>query len=141
MRLKVVYDTNILVSANLKPESLIASLVALAFAKQVRLFYSRPILDEYRDVLARPKFGFQPQTIRQFLDDLCAAGHELVPSQRVRVARHEADNRFLECAQAAKADYLVTGNTKDFPRRFKGTRIVDPAKFAALLGTLLTRSG
>lgn len=141
MRLKVVYDTNILVSANLKPGSLIASLVALALGQQVRLFYSRPVFEEYQAVLVRPKFGFQPQAVERFLQDVREVGTEVFPTQRVRVARHEADNRFLECAQAAKADYLVTGNTKDFPPRFKGTQVVNPPKFASILGPLIARRG
>jgi predicted nucleic acid-binding protein len=45
------------------------------------------------------------------------------------VSPDEADNRFLECAAAAGADYLVTGNIKDFPQRFKATRILTPQQF------------
>jgi predicted nucleic acid-binding protein len=45
----------------------------------------------------------------------------------------ESDNRFLECAEAAAADYLVTGNTAHFPKTFKGTSIVTPKQFIDLL--------
>jgi predicted nucleic acid-binding protein len=56
------------------------------------------------------------------------------PTERARSALDEADNRFLECAEEAKAHYLVTGNKKHFPfPEFKGTQIVSPAEFAALL--------
>jgi predicted nucleic acid-binding protein len=56
------------------------------------------------------------------------------PTKRVRRALDEPDNRILECAQAAKAHYLVTGNKKHFPfYKFKGTKIVSPAEFSALL--------
>ena len=45
----------------------------------------------------------------------------------------DPDNRFLDCALTAKADFLITGNTKDFPfAEFKGTQIVTPAEFAAI---------
>jgi uncharacterized protein len=46
----------------------------------------------------------------------------------------EPDNRFLECAEDAKAHYLVTGNRKHFPFfEFQGTKIVSPAEFATIL--------
>lgn len=53
----------------------------------------------------------------------------MTPTQTLKVSPDEADNRFLECAAAAGADYLVTGNIKDFPQRFKATRILTPQQF------------
>jgi predicted nucleic acid-binding protein len=53
------------------------------------------------------------------------------PSQTVALASDEADNRFLECAREAEADYLVTGNTRHFPApAFEQTRILTPTLFA-----------
>jgi hypothetical protein len=60
----VVYDTNVVVSAALKPGSLPAALVALAMARRVRLVLSRAILDEYTAVLTRPKFDLDPRCRR-----------------------------------------------------------------------------
>ena len=48
------------------------------------------------------------------------------PTETVRVSPDPDDNIFLECAQAAQADYLVTGNLKHFPVSWKGTRIIPP---------------
>ena len=67
MTLKVVYDTNVVVSAALKPGSIPASLVALAMAKQERLFLSPAILEEYTEVLKRPKFGLDAGAVDRFL--------------------------------------------------------------------------
>jgi len=132
---KVVYDTNVVVSAALKPGSLPASLVALAIQKQVRLFLSPAILEEYTEVLTRPKFPFDPKMVETFLRDLKRAAAVVVhPTTRVTAAPHEPDNRFLECAKAAHAEYLVTGNKKHFPfLAFEGTRIVSPAEFARII--------
>jgi uncharacterized protein len=129
-----VYDTNVIVSAILKPGSIPASLVALAMEGSVRLILSPEILEEYREILKRPKFGFDSSTVDTFLNDLEKAAVMVYPTKRVRRALDEPDNRILECAQAAKAHYLVTGNKKHFPfPEFKGTKIVSPAEFAALL--------
>ena len=134
MRVKVVYDTNVVVSATLKPGSLPASLVALAMAKRVRLFLSLEILEEYADVLKRPKFGLDLATVEAFLRDVRKAGVLVRPARRVSRAPDASDNRLLECASAARSDYLVTGNKKHFPfLEFEGTKIVSPAEFARLL--------
>jgi hypothetical protein len=63
MTLRVVYETNVIVSAALKPGGLPASLVALAMAKAVRLFLSPAILEEYDAVLKRPKFRLDPKAV------------------------------------------------------------------------------
>jgi putative PIN family toxin of toxin-antitoxin system len=129
-----VYDTNVIVSAILKPGSIPASLVALAMEGAVRLFLTQEILEEYREVLKRPKFGFDPSAVDAFLQDIEKAAVMVYPTKRVRRALDEPDNRILECAQEAEAHYLVTGNKKHFPfPEFKGTKIVSPAEFAALL--------
>jgi uncharacterized protein len=134
MTLTGVYDTNVIVSAILKPGSIPASLVALAMEGSVRLILSPEILEEYRGVLKRSKFGFDPSAVDAFLQDIEKAAVMVYPTKRVRRALDEPDNRILECAQEAKAHYLVTGNKKHFPfPEFKGTKIVSPAEFAALL--------
>ncbi len=134
MSLRTVYDTSVIVSAILKPGSIPASLVALAMQGSVQLFLSPEILEEYKEVLKRPRFGFAPDTVEKFLHDLERAAIMVYPTKRVSLASDEPDNRFLECAKEAKAHYIVTGNRKHFPfPEFQGTRIVGPAEFAALL--------
>lgn len=54
----------------------------------------------------------------------------------VTVSPHEPDNRFLECAEAAAADYLVTGNRRHFPRRYKATEVVTPRQFLEIVKAL-----
>ena len=55
------------------------------------------------------------------------------PTQTVAMALDEPDNRFLECAQAVRADYLATGNRRHFPfPAFQVTTIVTPAAFAQI---------
>jgi putative PIN family toxin of toxin-antitoxin system len=110
-----VYDTNVIVSAILKPGSIPASLVALAMQGAVRLFVTHEILEEYREVLKRPTFGFDPGAVETFLSGIEKVAIMVYPTKRVQSALDEPDNRFLECAEEAKAQYIVTGNKKDFP--------------------------
>lgn len=134
MTLHAVYDTNVIVSAILKPGSLPASLVALAMQRAVRLFISQTILEEYKDVLKRPVFNFDPGFVDTFLSDLEKASIMVYPKKKATSALDEPDNRFLECAEEEKANYIVTGNKKDFPfAEYMGATIVSPAEFAAIL--------
>jgi putative PIN family toxin of toxin-antitoxin system len=129
-----VYDTNVIVSAALYVESLPASLVSLAIAGQVRLFLSPPILAEYTEVLKRPKFRFSSRMVNTLLRDLTRVATMVTPDARLTVSPDEADNRFLECAQASGAEYLATGNKRHFPSpAFEGTIIVSPAEFVHIL--------
>jgi len=61
------------------------------------------------------------------------------PKTRLDIIKADPeDNRFLECAEEAKADFLITGNTKHFPfRRFRRTHIVSPAEFLILVAKSL----
>lgn len=131
---RAVFDTNVNVSALLKPESLPASLVALGNAGTVQVYISPPILAEYEEVLRRARFGFQLSLVNRFIAEITAAAVMVHPEERVSAATDEPDNRFLECALAARADYLVTGNLRHFPAlEFEGVRIVSPARFAEVV--------
>lgn len=115
MNLRVVLDTNVIVSAILTPGRIPSSVLALGMQGSIKLFLSPDILDEYRQVLRRPAFGFEPGAIDVFLGDLETAAIMVYPQSRAASALDEADNRILECAEAAKAHYMVTGNRKHSP--------------------------
>jgi uncharacterized protein len=106
----------------------------------LRLFLSPTILEEYTEVLKRPKFRLDPDAIDRLLRDLRRAATMVRPTRRVSTSSDEPDNRFLECAQKAHADYLVTGNKRHFPApSFEGTTIVSPAEFARVVAELISR--
>ena len=84
--------------------------------------------------LEHTRFKLTPQRIAAVLKTIREASLHVKPARAVSVIDvDEPDNRFLECASAAGANYLVTGNTKHFPRAFKGTVIVTPRQFMDLL--------
>lgn len=120
----VVLDTNIVVSAHLNPRGLEHRLNSLALQGYLRLFASAPILAEYEAVLSRPKFRFPPDRIAESLALIRESATIVVPAITLVVSPDETDNRFLECAEAAETDFLVTGNRRHFPSVWKATRIV-----------------
>jgi predicted nucleic acid-binding protein len=66
-------------------------------------------------VLARPKFAFPPEEIEAVLAMLRGKGEIFRPEEFPVVSPDPADTKFLHCAQAARADFIVTGNKRDFP--------------------------
>jgi putative PIN family toxin of toxin-antitoxin system len=130
--LRLVLDTNVLVSAALKPESLQRTVLLLAITKPARLYVSPFILEEYSDVLSRPELCIRRGIRLQLLQLLKNRSHTISPSQRLEVSSDPDDNIFLECADAARADYLITGNQKHFPTFWKKTKIITPREFVSL---------
>jgi len=97
----------------------------LAVSKRIQLYVSEAVLIKYEDVLHRAKFSRVPRAvIHDTLALVKRVSIHVVPRQTVSVSNDEDDNRFLECAEEAEADYLVTGNTRHFPDHWKKTRIV-----------------
>jgi len=133
LALRLVIDTNVVISAALKPEGLERTSFLLAITKPARLYVSQPILDEYAEVLSRPELKIRKGLRRQLLQLILNQGNLVVPSRRLEVSGDPDDNRFLECADAARADYLVTGNLRHFPRFWKKTKIITPHEFIGLV--------
>ena len=127
--LRLVLDTNIVVSAALKPDGLQRSVLLLALSRPARLYVSREILEEYRAVLSRPRLHIRKGLRRQLLQVIENNARHVVPSVRLRVAADPDDDMFLECADVAKADYLVTGNVSHFPQYWKKTKVITSREF------------
>ena len=102
--LRLVIDTNVIVSAALKPEGLQRTVLLLAMAKPVRLYVSDPILSEYATVLARPELNIRKSLRQQFLQLIKNHAHVVSRSHLGQVAPDPADNMFIECADRARAD-------------------------------------
>ena len=131
---KAVYDTNIIISAALSPSGIPSSLLVLAFDRTVQLSVSPVILEEYAEVLHRPKFELSEQVITGLMRKITEAAVLVHPTHTISASPDESDNRFLECAQEAEAGYVVTGNKRHFPfPEFEGIQIVSPAEFARIL--------
>ncbi len=95
----------------------------------IQLIVSPMIMAEYEAVLPRKKFGLFESTVGSLLKSLRRLAVEIVPSEPLRVCLDPTDDKFLECAVAAGASFVVTGNLKHFPRIFSGVRIIPPAVF------------
>jgi len=127
--IRVVIDTNILVSALLTNGGLPEAVIDLAISGEVQWFASESVLAEYEEVLKRPRLAIDSVKVADAIAKIRAIVSLVKPEVRVSAARDPDDNQFLECAEAAQADYLVTGNIRHFPEVWKETRIVTPREF------------
>ena len=130
--LRLVIDTNILVSAALKPEGLQRTVLVLAMTRPARLYISQAILAEYCEVLSRREFKIRRGLRQQLLQILKNRALLVDPVRALQVTKDPDDNKFLECADAARADYLITGNQRHFPRFWKKTTIISSREFISI---------
>ena len=137
--LRLVIDTNVLVSAAIKPTGLQRTAFLIAISKPARLYVSYPILQEYTEVLVRPEFRIRKGLRLQLLQLIKNHSHTVLPTRQLEATTDPDDNIFLECADAARADYLVTGNPKHFPRFWKKTKVVTPREFVSLAAPHLVK--
>ena len=131
--LLAVLDTNVVVAAALSPDGIPATIVSAATARIFKLCLSDPILEEYGEVLTRGKFQFPQEIVAGLLADLEATSLNVKPTVSLALTRDPADNKFLECAIAANASFLVTGNSRHFPLRCGSVQVITPRAFFALL--------
>ena len=123
--IRAVIDTNVLVSGLLSPAGNEALLLLAIHQGLVRPCLSGDILDEYARVLARPRFAFPPDETGALLAMLREWGELFQPQGAPATSPDPADTKFLQCAAAAQAEFLVTGNRRDFPYSPYGpTRVV-----------------
>lgn len=136
---KVVLDTNVVVSAHLKAGGLEAFVLDLALASKLQLYVSPDLLAEYEEVLRRPRFRIDPKKVTQSLRLIKKRARGVKPTLTLSVSPDPDDNRFLECAEAANADYLVTGNRRHFPAKYRNTLVVNARQLIEIITPELKR--
>ncbi|MBF0567841.1 MAG: putative toxin-antitoxin system toxin component, PIN family [Nitrospirae bacterium] len=133
--LKVVIDTNVLVSAFLKRPSLPDLIITQIQKRRLLLCLTLEIMAEYEGVLERDKFKLlrnkHGQDIKALFSSFRREALWVKPGKPVEVIKDDpSDNKFLECALESRADYFISGNIRHFPSgKFKKTRIVTPHEF------------
>ena len=135
--LRLVLDTNVVVSAALKPKGLERTALVFALTSPVRLFLSEDILAEYREVLARPELRIRSEKRTQLLGLIEDRSRIVKPTRKLQVCRDPDDDMFLECAAAGRADYLITGNAKHFPAFWGGTKTINARQLLEIVSPQL----
>lgn len=102
--LRLLLDTNVAVSAALKPDGLQRTVLLLAMTKPARIYVTESIMAEYREVLARPHFKIRKGLQQQLLQLIRRHSFAIKAGRSLRITSGPDDNIFLECADSARAD-------------------------------------
>jgi putative PIN family toxin of toxin-antitoxin system len=133
LNLRLVVDTNVVVSAALKPQGLERAALVFALTKPARLYISEPILNEYAEVLARSPLHIRKGVRAQLLQTIRNRAFLVSPPRRLDVTPDPDDSLFIECVEAARADYLITGNLRHFPRFWRSSKVVNSREFMEII--------
>ena len=133
MKITAVYDTNILVSALIskKSDTAVVRVLEILLSGDVTPLYNDEIISEYDNVLHRVKFSLPDTMVGGIIDYIQKAG---ILSDRVQSEEKfpdAGDAVFYEVALSHEDSFLVTGNTKHFP---KSPIVVTPSEFLEIIG-------
>ncbi len=130
---KIVVDTNVLVSALIQHSYPYYIVFEIFSNDDIQLCLSDELFAEYFNVLKRNKFAKYPDFIANsqvLLVDIEKKAIKYFPTIRLEIINDLGDNKLLELAETCSADFLITGNTKDFTLvEYKGTKIVSPKEY------------
>ena len=136
--MRAVVDTNILISAVIKPLGTVGRVMHHLRQGDFTILYSTALLNELVDVLSRPrlstKYGITPADIRTVVALILLRGKSVAPTVQITACRDPRDDKFLEVAVAGAADLLVSGdNDLLVLNPFEDIPIVTPRAFLTLL--------
>jgi putative PIN family toxin of toxin-antitoxin system len=122
--MRVVFDTNIFISALVIPESLAEKAILKIIEGGDILVISKDIINEVLSVLSS-KFSRDKEALSHVAVMLSELGELVKPIKKIKVFKDDPDNRILECAIHGKADVLVTGDKEMLQlREYKGIKII-----------------
>jgi len=129
--MRVVLDTNVVVSALLFKTAL-SKIIALWQRGAIIPAISKDTFQELQTVLAYPKFALTPDEIRAMLEGEILPFFEVIEVREdvKGICADSADDKFLACALAASADYLVSGDKAVTElKQYKSVKIIKPSEF------------
>jgi len=124
----IVIDTNILISALITPNGKPAQIIELIDNIDIKVVCNEKILDEYREVLSRPKFDFSIDEQKSIVEDISSFATHHNPTASNIPLPDEKDRIFYDTAKSSGA-ILITGNMKHYPEE---SFIMTPAGFINL---------
>jgi putative PIN family toxin of toxin-antitoxin system len=129
---RVVFDTNIFISALVIPGSLAEKAILKIIEEKDSLLISTDIIDEVLSVLSS-KFGRDREELSHVAVVLSEIAELVKPTRRVKIFKDDPDNRILECAIYGEANLLVTGDKEILQlREYKGVKIMSLREYLQL---------
>ncbi len=131
--MKIVLDTNVIVSGLLNPHGKPGTILQMVASRAITICCDARIIDEYREVLPRPKFPINEAEVDAILEQIEAAGRLVATTPLPQNLPDPDDEPFLEVALGGAAECLVTGNIRHYPEACRqGMKVVSPGEFIEL---------
>ena len=135
--LKVVLDTNIVISSALCVEGNPAKIFELLLREKIENYTSEEIIKEIKSVFARPKIAkrLSLKDAKFIIANFEYFSKKVKPNMKInKIEDDPEDNKFLECAFTASVDYIISGDEHLLKlREFKGIKITTPAEFLKII--------
>lgn len=129
--MKVVLDTNVLVSSTLIERGKPFKVLKKAESGEIEPFISPGIIQELEDVLLRDKILFREGNVKEFIEKAISISTVVLPEENFQVIDEDPeDDKVLECAVDSGADYNISGDSHLLDLRdFRGIEILSPDEF------------
>ena len=128
--MRVVIDTNVLVSGLLSPFGASADIVRMVVTGELKVCFDARIISEYEEVLNRPKFSIPRHYVEDLIDYIRHSGYISGAKPLAQELPDRDDEAFLEIALSSAASYLITGNIRHYPARLRyGVKVITPSEF------------
>ena len=142
---RVVLDANVVVSSVLIQLGNPAIILKMLISGEIQNSTTPEIIDEIKDVLERPRISKRINPLDQefILHAFEEFSEKINPGITFAEVKDDPDdNKILECAVAAAAEYIISGDNHLLkPREFRGIKIVNPAEFVAFLREVKEKNG
>ena len=124
---RIVFDTNVLISATLWDNSVAQKFLFKCIKENIQIFSSQEIIEEYTKILARD-FDYKGQEIEEILERILQFLTLVTPTKRVIVVKDDPDdNKIIECAIESNAEYIISYDKHLLKlKEFQGIKIVRP---------------
>ena len=132
--MRIVLDANIFISSVFwggNPKVVLERVIS----NLDMLFITKEILNEIEDVIGRPKFHMGKDEIEYYIKSIEEIGRKIIPRNQVKKgSRDKTDNKYIECAIAANADYIITGDIHLLEiREYSNIKIVNPKEYLEIV--------
>ena len=130
MKIRIVLDTNVLISALLFG-GIPRKILELVLVEKLQLLCSSEILKETEGVLSRPKFKLKKAIVKSFVNEIADLSEIIEPIKRFKVVKEDPnDDMLFDCAHAGNADFIISGNDHVVKVNiFQTTKVFNPADF------------
>ncbi len=130
---KIILDTNVIVSALIQKNYPYFVVTYCIRNPEIQICISKNLTIEYINVINRDKFN-QYQDFKKkanyILFQITKIAHHYTPTKTIELLNDKGDNKLLELAEISKANFVITGNTNDFPmKHYKKTIITTPKEY------------